>query len=58
MQLSAKQQLDLTIATYEEFHNPNKPELYTKIWLNDHNFEDIDALCYHQVRKGSTHLEY
>ncbi len=40
MQLSAKQQLDLTIATYEEFHNPNKPELYTKIWLNDHNFED------------------
>ncbi len=40
MKLSAKQQLDLTIATYEEFHNPKKTELHTKIWLNDHNFED------------------
>ena len=40
MKLSAEQQLDLTIATYEEFHNPNKTELHTKLWLNDHNFED------------------
>ena len=40
MKLSVDQQLDLTIATYEEFHNPNKTELHTKLWLNDHNFED------------------
>ena len=40
MKLSAKQQLDLAIATYEEFHDINKSELHTKILLNDHNFED------------------
>ncbi|MDP6879193.1 MAG: glycoside hydrolase family 30 beta sandwich domain-containing protein, partial [Candidatus Marinimicrobia bacterium] len=40
MKLSAKQQLDLAIATYEEFHDIDKSELHTKIWINDHNFED------------------
>ena len=42
MKLSAKQQLDIVIATYEEFHYnlENKRELNTRIWINDHNFED------------------
>jgi O-glycosyl hydrolase len=42
MFLSPQQQLDLAIAVYEEFHlNLNgKKELETKIWINDHNFED------------------
>ena len=41
MKLTVKQQLELTIATYEEFHDTRdgKSELFTKIWLNDHNFE-------------------
>jgi len=42
MILTPQQQLDITIAVYEEFHlNLNsKKELDTKIWINDHNFED------------------
>ena len=40
MKLSTKQQLDLAISTYEEFHDIGKSELHTKIWINDHNFED------------------
>jgi hypothetical protein len=36
MKLLAKQQLDIVIATYEEFHYnlENKRELNTRIWIN------------------------
>jgi glucosylceramidase len=42
MRLSPQQETDIVRATYEEFHNNlnGKREINTKLWINDHNFED------------------
>lgn len=42
MRLSPQQEADIVRATYEEFHDNlnGKREINTKLWINDHNFED------------------
>ena len=42
MSLSPQQEGDIVRATYEEFHNNlnGKREINTKLWINDHNFEN------------------
>lgn len=42
MRLSPQQEADIVRATYEEFHSDlnGKSEIKTKLWINDHNFED------------------
>ncbi|MAG20703.1 MAG: glycosyl hydrolase [Candidatus Marinimicrobia bacterium] len=42
MMLTPEQEMAVVVAAYENFHSnlSDKDELQTKIWINDHNFED------------------
>ena len=42
MRLTPEQEMKIVIATYDAFHHDpdGKAEIRTKLWINDHNFED------------------
>ena len=61
MQLSPEQEMQIVIASYNEFHHntEGKAEIQTKIWINDHNFEDwvnADYILSTLQKSGNEHF--